>query len=340
VAKETTMVLGLLFTFLLAVLVLTVIILALALFTVEQQTAAVIERFGKFVRIAGPGLNIRVPLIDAVAHRVSLRVVQASIQVDSKSKDNVFVDLAIAVQYQVKLDAIRDAVYQLTDPQAQLEAYVLDAVRARVPSMDLTQVFEDKESIAAAVDSELSARMEQYGYTIVNVLVNDVIPDQRVRDAMNEVQAATREREAAAQRAEAARVTLVKQAEAEAESKRLQGEGLANQRKAIAQGLRESVELVSAGGSGAIDEGAVMDLLLLVQWMDTQKEIAANDRATVIFVPNNPSAVADIGEQIRTSLFAAQAARLDASDTRSDRVAQAAADADAAARGQTSGQPT
>ncbi len=334
------MVLGLLFTFLLAVLVLTVIILALALFTVEQQTAAVIERFGKFVRIAGPGLNIRVPLIDAVAHRVSLRVVQASIQVDSKSKDNVFVDLAIAVQYQVKLDAIRDAVYQLTDPQAQLEAYVLDAVRARVPSMDLTQVFEDKESIAAAVDSELSARMEQYGYTIVNVLVNDVIPDQRVRDAMNEVQAATREREAAAQRAEAARVTLVKQAEAEAESKRLQGEGLANQRKAIAQGLRESVELVSAGGSGAIDEGAVMDLLLLVQWMDTQKEIAANDRATVIFVPNNPSAVADIGEQIRTSLFAAQAARLDASDTRSDRVAQAAADADAAARGQTSGQPT
>lgn len=316
------MVLGLLFTFLLAALVLTVIILALALFTVEQQTAAVIERFGKFVRIAGPGLNIRIPIIDAVAHRVSLRVVQASIQVDSKSKDNVFVDLAIAVQYQVKLDAIRDAVYQLTDPQAQLEAYVLDAVRARVPSMDLTQVFEDKESIAAAVDSELSARMEQYGYTIVNVLVNDVIPDQRVRDAMNEVQAATREREAAAQRAEAARVTLVKQAEAEAESKRLQGEGLANQRKAIAQGLRESVELVSAGGTGVIDEGAVMDLLLLVQWMDTQKEIAANDRATVIFVPNNPSAVADIGEQIRTSLFAAQAARLDAAETRAAPPAQ------------------
>lgn len=316
------MVLGLFFTFLLAMAVLTVIILALALFTVEQQTAAVIERFGKFVRIAGPGLNIRIPIIDAVAHRVSLRVLQAAIQVDSKSKDNVFVDLAIAVQYQVKEDAIRDAVYRLTDPQAQLEAYVLDAVRARVPSMDLTQVFEDKESIAAAVDSELSARMEQYGYTIVNVLVNDVIPDQRVRDAMNEVQAATREREAAAQRAEAARVTLVKQAEAEAESKRLQGEGLANQRKAIAQGLRESVDLVSEGATGAIDEGAVMDLLLLVQWMDTQKEIAANDRSTVIFVPNNPSAVADIGEQIRTSLFAAQAARLDAAETRAAPPAQ------------------
>lgn len=310
-------------TFFVVLAVLTVVLLVLSVYTVEQQTAAVIERFGKFVRVAGPGLNFRIPIIDRVASRVSLRVVQAAIQVDSKSKDNVFVDLAIAVQYQVKEDAIRDAVYQLTDPQAQLEAYVLDAVRARVPSMDLVQVFEDKESIAAAVDTELSARMERYGYTIVNVLVNDVIPDQRVRDAMNEVQAATREREAAYQRAEASRITLVKQAEAEAESKRLQGEGLANQRKAIAQGLRESVELVSAGGSGSIDEGAVMDLLLLVQWMDTQKEIAANDRATVIFVPNNPSAVADIGEQIRTSLFAAQAARLDASDVRSDRAAQA-----------------
>ena len=310
------MLLGFLLSSMGAALLFMVIVLALSLFTVEQQTAAVIERFGKFVRIAGPGLNVKVPLIDRVAHRVSLRVLQAAIQVDSKSKDNVFVDLSIAVQYQVKEDAIRDAVYRLTDPQAQLEAYVLDAVRARVPSMDLVQVFEDKESIAAAVDSELSARMEQYGYTIVNVLVNDVIPDQRVRDAMNEVQAATREREAAAQRAEAARVTLVKQAEAEAESKRLQGEGLANQRKAIAQGLRDSVDLVSEGTAGTIDEGAVMDLLLLVQWMDTQKEIAANDRSTVIFVPNNPSAVADIGEQIRTSLFAAQAARLDAAEAR------------------------
>jgi len=236
-------------------------------------------------------------------------VQQASIYVDSKSKDNVFVDLSIAVQYQVKHDAVRDAVYQLTNPEAQLEAYVLDAVRARVPSMDLIQVFEDKESIAAAVDTELSQRMEQYGFTIVSVLVNDIVPDIAVRNAMNQVQASTREREAAYQRAEAARITIVKQAEAEAEGKRLQGEGLANQRKAIAQGLRDSVELVRLSGD-VIDDKAVMDLLLLVQWMDTQKEIAGNNRATVIFLPNNPGAMFDIADQIRTSMMTAEAANL------------------------------
>lgn len=278
-------------------------------YTVEQQTAAVLERFGKFLRISEPGLHMRIPFVDQIRSRVSLRVQQASIHVDSKSKDNVFVDLSIAVQYQVKHDAVRDAVYQLTNPEAQLEAYVLDAVRARVPSMDLIQVFEDKESIAAAVDTELSQRMEQYGFTIVSVLVNDIVPDIAVRNAMNQVQASTREREAAYQRAEAARITIVKQAEAEAEGKRLQGEGLANQRKAIAQGLRDSVELVRLSGD-VIDDKAVMDLLLLVQWMDTQKEIAGNNRATVIFLPNNPGAMFDIADQIRTSMMTAEAANL------------------------------
>jgi len=278
-------------------------------YTVEQQTAAVLERFGKFLRISEPGLHMRIPFVDQIRSRVSLRVQQASIYVDSKSKDNVFVDLSIAVQYQVKHDAVRDAVYQLTNPEAQLEAYVLDAVRARVPSMDLIQVFEDKESIAAAVDTELSQRMEQYGFTIVSVLVNDIVPDIAVRNAMNQVQASTREREAAYQRAEAARITIVKQAEAEAEGKRLQGEGLANQRKAIAQGLRDSVELVRLSGD-VIDDKAVMDLLLLVQWMDTQKEIAGNNRATVIFLPNNPGAMFDIADQIRTSMMTAEAANL------------------------------
>ena len=299
---------------LLALLAVAVLFLVLVIwfgmfYTVEQQTAAVLERFGKFLRISEPGLHMRIPFVDQIRSRVSLRVQQASIHVDSKSKDNVFVDLSIAVQYQVKHDAVRDAVYQLTNPEAQLEAYVLDAVRARVPSMDLIQVFEDKESIAAAVDTELSQRMEQYGFTIVSVLVNDIVPDIAVRNAMNQVQASTREREAAYQRAEAARITIVKQAEAEAEGKRLQGEGLANQRKAIAQGLRDSVELVRLSGD-VIDDKAVMDLLLLVQWMDTQKEIAGNNRATVIFLPNNPGAMFDIADQIRTSMMTAEAANL------------------------------
>lgn len=293
--------------FLIAIGISFLFLVFMTIFTVEQQTGSVIERFGKFVRIAEAGLNVKIPFVEVIRERVSLRVQQLDVQVESKSKDNVFVNLAIAVQYQVKIDAVRDAVYQLTDHQQQVQAYVFDVVRAQVPNMTLEAVFENKDSIATAVDSELTEKMDQYGYKIVNVLVNDINPDSRVKIAMNEVQAASREREAAEQRAEGARITLVKQAEAEAESKRLQGEGLANQRKAIAAGLRESVELMRQATGEPLDDRLVMDQLLLVQWMDTQKEIAANNRATVIFLPNNPSAVADVADQIRTSMLAALA---------------------------------
>ncbi len=296
--------------FLIAIVISFLFLVFMTIFTVEQQTGAVIERFGKFVRIAEAGLNVKIPFVEVIRERVSLRVQQLDVQVESKSKDNVFVNLAIAVQYQVKVDAVRDAVYQLTDHQQQVQAYVFDVVRAQVPNMTLEAVFENKDSIATAVDSELTEKMDQYGYKIVNVLVNDINPDSRVKIAMNEVQAASREREAAEQRAEGARITLVKQAEAEAESKRLQGEGLANQRKAIAAGLRESVELMRQATGEPLDDRLVMDQLLLVQWMDTQKEIAANNRATVIFLPNNPGAVSDIAEQIRISMLSVQAADL------------------------------
>ncbi len=296
--------------FLIAIGISFLFLVFMTIFTVEQQTGSVIERFGKFVRIAEAGLNVKIPFVEVIRERVSLRVQQLDVQVESKSKDNVFVNLAIAVQYQVKIDAVRDAVYQLTDHQQQVQAYVFDVVRAQVPNMTLEAVFENKDSIATAVDSELTEKMDQYGYKIVNVLVNDINPDSRVKIAMNEVQAASREREAAEQRAEGARITLVKQAEAEAESKRLQGEGLANQRKAIAAGLRESVELMRQATGEPLDDRLVMDQLLLVQWMDTQKEIAANNRATVIFLPNNPGAVSDIAEQIRISMLSVQAADL------------------------------
>ena len=286
-------------------------VLASSFFTVAQQTSAVIERFGKFNRLAGAGLGMKIPLVERIEERVSLRVQQLDVQVESKSKDNVFVVLAIVIQYQVREDRIQDAVYRLTDHQRQIESYVFDVVRAQVPIMTLEEAFENKDSIAKAVDTDLTGRMEQYGYEIVNVLVNDIDPDERVKVAMNEVQAAHREREAAVQRAEANRITLVKQAEAEAESKKLQGEGLANQRKAIAQGLRDSVELVrGTNADDRVDERSLMDLLLLGQWMDTQKEIAAGSKSTVIFMPNNPGAVSDIAQQIRTSILSAEAANL------------------------------
>lgn len=293
--------------------VVTIWMLASSFFTVAQQTSAVIERFGKFNRLAGAGLGMKIPLVERIEERVSLRVQQLDVSVESKSKDNVFVVLAIVIQYQVRPDRIQDAVYRLTDHQRQIESYVFDVVRAQVPIMTLEEAFENKDSIATAVDTDLTGRMEQYGYEIVNVLVNDINPDDRVKVAMNEVQAAHREREAAVQRAEANRVTLVKQAEAEAESKKLQGEGLANQRKAIAQGLRDSVELVRGSNpDDRVDERSLMDLLLLGQWMDTQKEIAAGSKATVIFMPNNPGAVSDIAQQIRTSILSAEAANLGA----------------------------
>lgn len=280
-----------------------------SVFVVSQQTAAVIEHFGKFHNIAEAGLHFKIPMVQRIRERTSLRVQQLDVRVESKSQDNVFVELAIAVQYQVKPDAIQDAVYRLTDHSRQIEAYVFDVVRAEVPKKTLEEVFEDKETIALAVKEQLTEQMGRYGYEIANVLVNDINPDSRVKAAMNQVQAATREREAAAQMAEANRITIVKQAEAEAERAKLQGEGLANQRKAIAEGLRESVELVR-GAAGGIREDDVMNLLLLVQWMDTQKEIAGTDRSTVVFLPNSPGEISTIAEQMRDSILVAQSANL------------------------------
>jgi regulator of protease activity HflC (stomatin/prohibitin superfamily) len=284
-----------------------------AIFTVNQQTAAVVEHFGRFHHIAEAGLHFKIPIVQRIRERTSLRVQQLDVRVESKSQDNVFVELAIAVQYNVKPDGIQDAVYRLTNHQRQIEAYVFDVVRAEVPKKTLEEVFEDKETIALAVREQLTEQMSRYGYEIANVLVNDINPDARVKAAMNQVQAASREREAAFQLAEAQRITIVKQAEAEAERSKLQGEGVANQRKAIAEGLRDSVDLVrAAAGAGDISEQDVMNLLLLVQWMDTQKEIAGTNRSTVVFLPNNPGAISNIADQIRDSILVAQAGGLEA----------------------------
>ncbi|MGE0227879.1 MAG: SPFH domain-containing protein [Dehalococcoidia bacterium] len=298
---------------LLVVLVLGLISLFSSIFVVNQQTAAVVEHFGRFHHIADAGLHFKIPFVQRIRERTSLRVQQLDVRVESKSQDNVFVELAIAVQYQVKPDAIQDAVYRLTDHSRQIEAYVFDVVRAEVPRKTLEEVFEDKETIALAVNEQLTEQMGRYGYEIANVLVNDINPDARVKAAMNQVQAATREREAAVQMAEANRITIVKEAEAEAERTKLQGEGLANQRKAIAEGLRDSVDLVrgAAGGEGGIEEQDVMNLLLLVQWMDTQKEIAGTDRSTVVFLPNSPGEIANIAAQLRDAILVAQSANLD-----------------------------
>ncbi|MBK9344029.1 MAG: SPFH domain-containing protein [Dehalococcoidia bacterium] len=289
--------------------VLALVVLLSGLFTVEQQTAAVVERFGKFRRVAGPGLNLKVPFIERVAGRINLRVQQLDVTVETKTKDNVFVHISVAVQYMVLGEKIYDAFYRLDQPTVQITAYVFDVVRARVPKMELDDVFERKDEVAIAVKEELSGEMDTFGYIIVQALVTDIDPDKKVKESMNEINAAKRLREAAQERGEADKILKVKAAEAEAESKALQGRGIADQRRAIIDGLRESVDQFAQSISGTTPE-SIMQLVLMTQHYDTVKEIGASSRANTIFVPYSPGGMSDLAAQMREALISANAASL------------------------------
>ena len=217
------------------------VFLLFGFFIVTQQTAAIVERFGKFKRVANAGLNWRIPLIDRVAGRLSLRVRQLDVRVETKTKDNVFLFVIVSVQYYVIPEKIVDAFYKLQNPEAQITSYVYDVVRARVPGIKLDDVFETKDDIAQAVKLELEQIMDDFGYGIVKTLVTDIDPDANVKASMNQLNAAQRQRVAAVEEAEAEKIRVVKAAEAEAESKALQGKGIADQRTAIVRGLEESV---------------------------------------------------------------------------------------------------
>jgi len=275
-------------------------------FTVGQQNAAIVEMFGKFSRVAGPGLNLKIPLIENVRGHVSLRVAQLDVQVETKTQDNVFVHIMVSVQYLIKGEPqkIYEAFYKLTNAKEQITSYVFDVVRARVPKIKLDDVFEKKDEIADAVKTELSVTMNEYGFEIIKALVTAIDPEEKVKQAMNEINAAQRLRVAAIEKGEADKILRVKAAEAEAESKKLQGEGIANQRKAIMEGLRESVEMFKSGIPGATAQD-VMNLLVLTQYMDTIKAIGEADHATVLMIPHSPASVNDLADQIRNSLVAA-----------------------------------
>ena len=292
----------------LGVIALLLIITVLSgLFTVEQQTAAVVERFGKFRRVAGSGLNIKIPFIERVSGRLNLRVQQLDVTVETKTLDNVFVHIVVAVQYMVITEKIYDAFYRLDRPTVQITAYVFDVVRARVPKMELDDVFERKDEVAIAVKEELSGEMATFGYQIVQALVTDIDPDKKVKESMNEINAAKRLREAAQERGEADKILKVKAAEAEAESKALQGRGIADQRRAIIDGLRESVDQFAQSISGTTPE-SIMQLVLMTQHYDTVKEVGASSRANTIFVPYSPGGMADLASQMRDALISANAA--------------------------------
>ncbi len=287
-----------------------IIILAGGLFTVTQQTAGIVERFGKFKRIAPAGLNFKIPLIDRIAGRLSLRIQQLDVRVETKTQDNVFVFVVVSVQYYVLPSKVVDAFYKLQNPQAQITSFVFDTVRARVPSMILDDLFEKKDDIAQAVKAELDAVMDDFGYGIIKALVTDIDPDAKVKDSMNEINASQRMREAAIQQAEADKIRVVKAAEGEAESKALQGQGIANQRKAIIEGLKESVESFNKTINGTKAED-VMNLVLMTQYFDTLKEIGLNGKNSTILIPHSPGGMGDISEQMRNAIITANEATKD-----------------------------
>ena len=277
-------------------------------FTVNTAEVAVVTRFGKFLRVADPGLNWKVPFFDTISGTVSLRVNQISLTMETKTKDNVFVTIPISVQNRVRPEKVFDAYYKLSDPTAQIQSYVEQVILGHVPGMTLDEVFASQSSIAAAVKQELDADMATFGFEIVNVLVTDIMPDAKVKSAMNDINAAQREQVAANARGEAEKILVVKKAEGEAESKALQGQGIANQRKAIIEGLRSSIEQFQQAVEGTSSR-EVMQLVLVTQYFDTLKSIGENDKTNTLFLSHTPGAVKEVAEQIMESMLVAERAK-------------------------------
>jgi len=277
-------------------------------FTVHTAEMAIITRFGRYVRCADAGLNWKIPFIEAVDGRMSLRVNQIALTMETKTRDNVFVTIPISVQTRVRAEKAFAAYYSLSDPEAQIRAYVEQVVLGHVPGMTLDEVFASQSGIAAAVKHELDVDMAGFGYEIVNVLVTDIVPDAKVKSAMNDINAAQREQVAAAARGEAEKILVVKKAEAEAESKALQGEGIANQRKAIIEGLRGSIEgFQRTLGDASAKE--VMQLVLVTQYFDTLKSIGELNKTNTLFLSHSPAAVQSVSEQILQALSGAEKAK-------------------------------
>src|SRR6202162_947200 len=291
------------FLFFIAIIVLLALSIVLgSFFTVETAQVAIVQRLGKFARVAGPGLNWKTPYLETVVRRLSMKVQQFDVQVETKTQDNVFVQIPVSIQYKIMPDAVEAAFYKLTDPVKQIKSMVYNVVLGHVPKMKLDDTFLNQAAIANDLRDSLDGSMKEYGYSIVKVLISDIVPDQKVKAAMNDINAAQREREATVSRAETNKLLLVKQAEAEAESKRLQGEGIANQRKAIIAGLKDSVEDFAKTVPGSTPQD-VMQLVLMTQYFDTLKDIAANDHSNTILIPHTPNTLTDLFSQIRNAVI-------------------------------------
>jgi regulator of protease activity HflC (stomatin/prohibitin superfamily) len=283
------------------ILVLGLFVFLSSFFTVKQQSAVVIERFGKFMSIRNSGLQLKLPIIDRIAGRVNLRIQQLDVIIETKTKDNVFIKMKVSVQFNVIQEKVYEAFYKLEYPHDQITAYVFDVVRAEVPKLILDDVFERKDDIAIGVKRELNEAMATYGYDIINTLVTDIDPDIQVKNAMNRINAADREKTAATFESEAQRIRIVAKAKAEAESKKLQGQGIADQRREIARGLVESVEVLNNVGINSQEASA---LIVITQHYDTLQAIGADTNSNLILLPNSPQAASDMLNSMVTSFTA------------------------------------
>ena len=269
---------------------------------IPERQSWVIQRLGKFNRIAQPGFKLRIPIIESVASKENLKIQQLDVDVETKTNDDVFVILKISVQYRIIGNKVYEAFYELDDPHGQIASYIFDEVRAEVPKLPLDDVFARKDDIAIAVRDNISAQMEQYGYKIVKTLITDINPDELVKASMNKINAATREKEAAIQEAEAEKIRIVKRAEAEADSKRLSGEGIAQQRLEIVRGFKESVEDFQKALQ-EVDPQEIMQFVLMTQYFDTLTAIGANENNNTVMVPHTPGGMKDFQQQIIEGTF-------------------------------------
>ena len=287
---------------------LAVVFLLSTFLTVRQQTAVSIERFGKFESIRHSGLQMKIPIIDKIAARISLKIQQLDVIVETKTLDDVFVKIKVSVQFVVIKEKVYDAIYKLEYPHDQITSYVFDVVRAEVPKMKLDDVFVKKDDIAIAVKREVQESMETYGYDIIKTLVTDIDPDTQVKAAMNRINAAEREKVAAQYEGDAQRILIVEKAKAEAESKRLQGQGIADQRREIARGLVESVDVLQKVGVSSQEASA---LIVITQHYDTLQAVGQQTNSNLILLPNSPEAGSEMFNNMITSFTAsAQVAKL------------------------------
>lgn len=284
------------------VLGLSILLLIKSVLIVREATAVVIERLGKFKRIVTPGFTLIIPFIDRKAAVINLRVQQLDVTVETKTLDNVFVNLQVSVQFKVGQDQVKEAYYSMDNPRNQISSYVFDDVRAEVPKLELDDVFAKKEDIALAVQHNIHESMDEYGYHILKALITDIDPDHKVKDAMNRINAAKRDKEAALEEGEGKKIKIIKEAEAEAEAKRLSGEGIARQRLEIVRGFKESVEDFKKSLEQVTHE-EIMQFVLMTQYFDTIKDIGANSKNSSILMPHSPGGMKDFQDQIIAGTF-------------------------------------